>query len=215
MNGPRILIWDLPTRLFHWSLMLLVVLQYASGQFGWLSLEWHFLAGYATLSLVLFRLIWGFVGSDSARFSRFIRGPGAVLAYLRGRDVSDATHNPLGGWAVVLMLTLLFAIAGFGLASSDDIDAFGPLAAHLDDATVRSATRWHRRLTGLMPWMIGLHVLAVLVHEWRGERLVAAMWHGQRAINLPAPRIASNARAVVVLVLGAAVVFVLLRLAGA
>lgn len=215
MNDPRILVWDLPTRLFHWTLLLLVTLQYGSGQFGWFDLRWHVYAGYATLAVLLFRVVWGFVGSDSARFTRFVRGPRAVAAYLRWRRGTDATHNPLGGWAVVLMLLLLLAIAITGLASSDDIDVVGPLVAQFDDATVRSATRWHHRLTDLLPWLIGLHLLGVLVHEWRGERLVAGMWHGQRPIDGPAPRIASNGRAVFVLGVSAAAVYLLLRLAGA
>jgi len=215
MNAARVLVWDLPTRLFDWTLLLLVAIQYASGEFGWLDLQWHLYAGYATLGLLLFRVIWGVVGSDSARFAQFLRGPGAVRRYLRGGQPLAPTHNPLGGWGVMLMLLLLLAIAATGLASSDDIDVFGPLSGHLDDATVRSATRWHHRLTGALPWLVGLHVLAVLVHEWRGERLVAAMLHGHRNGDEPAPRMASFARALFVLVISVAAVFVLLRWAGA
>lgn len=211
MSRERILVWDLPTRLFHWTLLLLVALQYGSGEFGWFDLQWHVYAGYATFSVLVFRVLWGFVGSDSVRFARFVHGPGAVIAYLRGHRGADPTHNPLGGWSTVLMLALLLAIALVGLASSDDIDTFGPLAARLDEATVRSATRWHHRLTDVLPWIVGLHVVAVLVHEWRGERLVAAMLHGRRALNTAPPRIASTLRAAGVFGLSAALVYALLR----
>ena len=139
MSPNRALVWDLPTRLFHWTLVLLVALQYASGEFGWLDLQWHVPAGYAALALLLFRAAWGFVGSDSARFAQFLRGPGAIRRYLRGGQRVVHTHNPLGGWAALLMLLWLLAIALTGLASSDDIDVAGPLAAQLDDATVRAA----------------------------------------------------------------------------
>lgn len=215
MSSGRILVWDLPTRLFHWTLVLLVALQYGSGKFGWFDLQWHAYAGYATLTLLVFRVAWGCVGSDSARFAHFMRGPGSVIAYLRGHRGNDPTHNPLGGWSTVLMLALLLAITLAGLASSDDIDTFGPLAAHLDDATVRTATRWHHRLTDLLPWIIGLHVVAVLAHEGRGERLVAAMLHGQRSLDAVPPRIVSMRRAVAVFGLSAAFVYALLRWAGA
>jgi len=88
MSPNRALVWDLPTRLFHWTLVLLVALQYASGEFGWLDLQWHVPAGYAALALLLFRAAWGFVGSDSARFAQFLRGPGAIRRYLRADDPS-------------------------------------------------------------------------------------------------------------------------------
>ena len=212
MSPNRALVWDLPTRLFHWTLVLLVALQYASGEFGWLDLQWHVPAGYAALALLLFRAAWGFVGSDSARFAQFLRGPGAIRRYLRGGQRVVHTHNPLGGWAALLMLLWLLAIALTGLASSDDIDVAGPLVTQLDDATVRAATRWHHRLTGALPWIVAAHVGAVLVHEWRGERLVAAMLHGRRAGAAPVC-MASTWRAVAALALSAVLVYLLVRTA--
>lgn len=215
MNATATVVWDLPTRLFHWTLVLLVALQYASAEFGWLDLQWHVPFGYAALALLLFRMAWGFVGSDSTRFAQFLRGPGAILRYLRGAERIVHTHNPLGGWAALLMILWLLAIAITGLASSDDIDVAGPLAMQLDESTVRAATRWHHRLTGVLPWIVGLHVLAVLVHEWRGERLLAAMLHGRRTGATRAVRLASMRRAAIVLALSAALVYVLVRASGA
>lgn len=105
-------VWDLPTRAFHWLLVLLVAVQYASGEFGWPSMEWHYRCGYATLALVAFRLAWGLFGSQTSRFSDFLRGPREALRYanalLRGGEAHRAGHNPLGGWSV---LAEAFALA--------------------------------------------------------------------------------------------------------
>ncbi|HQW80736.1 MAG TPA: cytochrome b/b6 domain-containing protein [Pseudomonadota bacterium] len=210
MNARAVIVWDLPTRAFHGLLLLLVGAQYASGEFGWFDLQWHLYAGYATLALLLFRIVWGFIGSDSARFSAFLRGPATIFAYLRGTHAEAATHNPLGGWSVLLMMTVLLAMSLAGLASSDDIDVFGPLVATLDEASVRFATRWHHRLADALLWLIALHVAAVLWQEWRGSRLVGAMLHGRRTLDAAAPRIVSNTRAVVVLLLSAAAIYALL-----
>src|SRR5690606_20086129 len=101
-------VWDLPTRLFHWALVALIALQYASGEFEWLPMEWHYVLGYTTLALVVFRLLWGFAGSDTSRFRGFVRGPRAVARYVasvaRNEDRRTPGHNPLGGWSVLLML---------------------------------------------------------------------------------------------------------------
>src|SRR5689334_12667253 len=92
-------VWDLPTRLFHWALVVLVALQFATAEFGWLSMEWHYRFGYATLALILFRVAWGFVGSQSSRFAEFVRGPRAVWRYLRAEISTNPQisigHNPL------------------------------------------------------------------------------------------------------------------------
>jgi cytochrome b len=218
MNTPRpVVVWDVPTRAVHWLLVALVSAQYASGKFGWFDMQWHIYAGYLTLVVVLFRLVWGFIGSDSARFRQFLRGPSAVFGYLRSwRNQPDApgrTHNPLGGWSAVIMLCVLLAMALTGLATSDDIDWFGPWAATLDSATVRSATRWHHWLGDVLPWLIALHVAAIAWHELRGERLVATMLHGRRLLTGAAPRLTSAWLAVVAVVVCALVVYLLVRLA--
>jgi cytochrome b len=116
MNTPArstaaVRVWDLPTRLFHWSLVALVVLQYATGQFHLLDMRWHYWFGYATLALLAFRVLWGFAGSQTSRFAEFLRGPGAVWrhvhAYLYTTPQSSIGHNPLGGWSVLAMLACL------------------------------------------------------------------------------------------------------------
>jgi len=217
MNAMRKMIWDLPTRLLHWLLVALVALQYASAQFHWLDMQWHIYVGYAILTLLLFRIAWGVLGSESARFSSFVRGPRAVRSFLRDWRRRQAplqrSHNPIGGWSVLLMLALLLLLVLSGLASSDDIDWQGPLAAQLADATIAWATHWHHRLGDALPWLIALHVAGVIVHEWRGERVTAAMWHGRRDIVGDEPRRAPLSRALVLALLSALAVYVLVRLA--
>ena len=113
------------------------------------------------------------------------------------------------------MLLSLLLLAVSGLASSDDIDWFGPLAAKLDSDTVEWATRWHHRIGDALPWLIGIHLLGVLAHEWRGERISASMWHGRRTLPGDAPKRVSSWRAALLAVLAAGSVWWLLRWAAA
>jgi cytochrome b len=213
------LVWDLPIRLFHWLLVALVAVQFASAQFGWLDMQWHVNGGYATLALLLFRVAWGFIGSESARFASFLHTPKEAWRYLRDwrsqTSARHASHDPIGGWASLLMLALLLAIVLTGLASSDDIDWSGPLAAWLSGEQVRALTRWHHRLVDALPWLIGLHLLAVLLHERRDRGFIAAMWHGRRVLEVAAPRLARRRHAFVLLLLIAILLYLLLRRIGA
>src|SRR5262245_11528061 len=115
-GAARVRVWDIPVRLFHRLLVPLIAFAWWSAEAG--HLEWHRLAGYAVLALLLFRVAWGFVGSDTARFGQFLRGPAAIGAYLRGRLVVLG-HNPLGGWSVFAMLLLLIAEVTLGLFAVD------------------------------------------------------------------------------------------------
>lgn len=180
-----VIVWDLPTRLFHWILVTLIAFQYASGEFGVLSMEWHFRLGYATLALIVFRVLWGFAGSRSSRFSSFVRSPVVVARYLldslRGRPRSYLGHNPLGGWSVLLMLACVAVQAISGLFSSDDLTETGPLAARVSDRTVELMTRLHHIGRYVLLALIVLHLIAVLMH-WaiRRDNLVAPMLHGRK-----------------------------------
>jgi cytochrome b len=102
----RVRVWDIPTRVVHWTMVLLFAFSWWSAEEG--NLEWHRWSGYALTALVVFRLFWGFFGGSTARFSHFVRGPGAVVGYLRGRWDGPPGHNPVGGWSVVLMLALMW-----------------------------------------------------------------------------------------------------------
>ncbi len=214
---PEMRVWDLPTRLFHWSLVLLIALQYASGEFGWLSMRWHFLLGYATLALVLFRVLWGLAGSQTSRFATFVRGPFAVARHVadlaRGSDAKSPGHNPLGGWSVLAMLACVAVQAVSGLFTSDDILDEGPLVARASGAVVDWMGWLHHMNRYVLIGLIGLHVLAVLMHRIvRHENLVAPMLHGRaRIASAAALRFVSSWRALVLLALSAAAVWALVE----
>ena len=176
-------VWDLPTRLFHWLLATLIAMQYASGEFGWPSMRWHYLCGYATLALVLFRVLWGFAGSQSSRFGDFVRGPRAVLAHLVAMRQDDgsrrAGHNPLGGWSVIAMLASIALQATSGLFASDDVSEDGPLVARVPAATVDVMTRVHAWNRYVLLALVVLHLGAIAAYALRGTNLVAPLWSGR------------------------------------
>ena len=192
-----ITVWDLPTRVFHWALVALILLQYLTGEFGLLSMDWHFYFGYATLALIVFRVLWGFVGSTTSRFSHFVRGPVAVWRYtvalLQGRAHGAIGHNPLGGWSVLVMIASVALQAVTGLFSTDDLDTTGPLAARVSDAAVKWMTRIHHWNRYFLLLLIVLHLGAVLAHWiWRRDNLVAPMLHGKKRIEAAAPMRAAS-----------------------
>ena len=218
MTIPRrlesIRLWDMPTRLFHWLLVVLIALQFASGEFGLLPMHWHYLMGYTTLALIVFRVLWGFAGSQTSRFCNFLAGPRKVLRYiidsLRGRASHALGHNPLGGWSVVLMLAVVAVQAISGLFSSDDISEEGPFVAHVADATVKLMTRIHHLDRYVLLILIALHVSAVLLH-WvmRKENLIAPMLHGRAVSHATELRFASSWRALILFALSAGAVWAL------
>lgn len=215
MTPRSFIVWDLPTRLFHWGLVVLIALQYASGEFDLLSMEWHFRLGYATLALVLFRVLWGFAGSTTSRFSAFVRGPGSVARYLiasaRGRPPEVTGHNPLGGWSVLLMLASVAVQTVSGLFSSDDITETGPLAARVSDRTVELMTHVHHLNRYVLLLLIVLHVTAVVMHRViRNEDLIAPMLHGRKPGEAAGRmRLASPWRALALAIASAAAVWAL------
>lgn len=220
MQPSPIRVWDLPTRLFHWGLVALIALQYASGEFGWLSMRWHFLLGYATLALVVFRVLWGFAGSDTSRFRGFVRGPRALLRYVgdlvRGSDRRTPGHNPLGGWSVLLMLASIALQAVTGLYTTDDIIEEGPLVARASSATVEWMTRIHHLNRYVLLGLIALHLLAIALHALRRHNLVAPMLHGRARVDgAPVLRFVSAWLALLLFALSAAAVWALVAWAEA
>lgn len=218
MNSPTdntVRVWDLPTRIFHWSLVGLIGLQYASGEFHLLSMQWHYWFGYATLGLIGFRVLWGVAGSQTSRFTHFLRGPRTVLRYIsdfaRGRETHAPGHNPIGGWSVLLMLAVVALQAISGLFTSDDISEDGPLVARVSDATVALMTRIHHLNRYALLLLIALHVGAVALHyAMRNENLVAPMLHGHaRFYRAHALRFVSSWRALVLLELSLGAVWAL------
>lgn len=186
MNGdgaarpaPPVRVWDWPTRLFHLALIVLFGVQWWSGKAE--RIEIHIAAGLTLLGLLIFRLIWGFLGGSTARFGNFLRGPHAVLAYLRGKGPPSIGHNPLGGWSVMIMLVLLLVQAGLGLFASDEdaVDA-GPLSDWVSFESAQRLLENHDTLFDILLVLIGLHVAAVAYYLLRGDNLVTPMLSGRR-----------------------------------
>lgn len=181
--GVRVRLWDGPVRLVHWLLVGLVA-------FSWWAVEdhlnWHRWSGYAVMGLVLFRIYWGFAGSGAARFSSFVKGPKATLAYLpamSSRAPSDTPgHNPLGALSIVAILAVLVALVGTGLFTVD-IDAFegGPLSDRVSFETGRAIAEIHELVFRALQALVVLHVAAVLYYRyWKRTNLVGPMITGWR-----------------------------------
>ena len=213
-------VWDLPTRLVHWLLVGLFAFSWWSAENG--ELAWHRLSGYAVLTLLLFRLAWGFAGSDSARFAVFVAGPRAVLAYARQLLRRPATplagHNPMGGWSVLGLLLLLLVQTGSGLFSVD-VDGLesGPLSHRVSFSTGRAIAELHELSFNVLLVLLGLHLAAMLFYRvYHGENLVTAMFSGRKRVppqSAATLRFAGLPRALALLVLAALLVAALVGLA--
>ena len=208
-TGVRTRVWDLPTRLFHWTLAALVIFSVVTIKLGGNWIEWHFRSGYAILTLLLFRLLWGFAGSHYARFASFVRGPRAVVDYLRGRVAHAAGHNPLGALSVLAMLVLLLSQASTGLFSNDGSYTEGPLAKFISGSLSNLLTSLHKNGEYVLYGLVGLHVAAIVYYAVaRRERLVPAMVTGDQPVDAPAARddLMLRLRALLLLALCAGVV---------
>lgn len=202
-------VWDLPTRVFHWLLATLVVCSVISAKIGGNAMTWHFLSGYAIFALLLFRLVWGFLGGRWSRFASFAYAPSATWRYLRGaaRAIERVGHNPLGALSVYALLALLVAQVGTGLFADDEIASTGPLARYVSDATSHRLTGWHKAWG---QWLIialaVLHVAAIVYYLLkRRENLIAPMWRGDKLLPAGTPASADgSARRAAALVLAAA-----------
>ena len=173
-------VWDLPTRLVHWLFVLLVAVSWWTAETG--RMEWHRWSGYGLLGLVAFRVYWGFLGASTARFREFVRGPGAIGAYLRGTWAAMPGHNPLGALSVVALLVVLLAQIVLGLFAVD-VDGIesGPLSLYVSFEAGRAAAGWHDRSFNVLLVLAGVHILAVLYYAFvRKEKLIGAMVHGRR-----------------------------------
>ncbi|MBY0336866.1 MAG: cytochrome b/b6 domain-containing protein [Acetobacteraceae bacterium] len=192
----RVRVWDPWVRLTHWSLVLLLGAAYLTAEMHWFRL--HTLTGYAVLTLVVFRLLWGVFGSESARFRSFLRPPGEGVRHLRHIHRREAdrevTHNAAGGWVVVAFLLLLGAQATLGLFSNDDSFQSGPLRFLVSKETSDWLTGWHDVIFDVLVALVVLHVVALLLYRvLKGQNLVHAMVTGRK--TLPAgtaePRMAN------------------------
>jgi cytochrome b len=186
----RQLVWDLPLRLCHWALAIAVAGSFVTHEIGTAAFAWHVRFGYATVVLVVFRILWGFVGPEHARFGDFLRGPRAAWTYAHGLVARPrpgepaahvAGHNPLGGWMVLAMLALLLVQSVAGLFANDEIVNAGPLYGYVDSSTSDVISRWHRQLSDWILVAVGLHVAAAFFYLLvRRENLIGAMVSGYK-----------------------------------
>lgn len=189
----RIYVWDWPLRLFHWLLAASLIAAYLTQEFD--LMQWHQRVGLAIIGLLVFRIAWGFVGTRHARFADFLRGPSAVLAYLRGEWRGNG-HNPLGGWSVLMLLLLPLGMTASGLFANDDVAFEGLLAGWLDKSASDQATRLHHLGFNLLLGMVALHLSAIAYHRFRLRHdLVKPMLTGWKQVeSLPASESAITQR---------------------
>lgn len=214
-------VWDFPTRLFHWSLLLLVIAcWWTSTEDG--DMDWHMRCGYAVLALLLFRLMWGIWGSSSARFSDFVSSPRAVFAYFstlkNAPSVSHLGHNPAGGWMVLALLGVSLLTALSGLFANDDMMSAGPLARHVSEHLSDTATTWHERLFYSLLALVMLHLAAIVFYLLvKKENLVRPMLTGLKYLprDKPLPALQMRGIWLALLLLGVAAtsVWILTKLA--
>jgi cytochrome b len=202
----KVRVWDLPTRFFHWSLAICMVGLTLTATLGGNAMIWHLRLGYATLTLLLFRMVWGLVGGRWSRFGAFMYAPQSILNYLKGQGQPEhgVGHNPIGALSVFVMLATLLAQVSTGLLSDDEIAFAGPLTGFVSDATVSLATQYHAEIgKWLLLCLVLLHVGAIIFHLRRKHNLVGPMLHGDKelAIAVPSSRDDGRSRAAAMLVL--------------
>jgi cytochrome b len=189
-EGQRQFVWDWPTRIFHWLLVLLIAFAWYTAEVD-RNMDWHLRAGMAVLLLLVFRILWGLIGTSTARFSQFVRGPRAVWSYIRpGSDAPVAVgHNPIGGWSVIVMLllTVIVVVAGLFAVDIDGIDS-GPLSHLVSFDQGRSASEIHELAFNLLLAVIAIHILAIIFYlVVKRRNLVGPMVTGFQRISDASP----------------------------
>jgi cytochrome b len=210
----QVRVWDIPVRLFHWVLVALLLFQAVSGKIGGRLIEWHLYSGYAVFALLVFRVLWGFAGSTSARFASFLVRPAAALRFgarlLSRRAETYAGHNPLGGWMVIALLVSLALQVATGLFSNDGIATDAPLAALIPVEVSDRLTELHRWNFWVVVVLAALHTAAALYH-WLvlKEDLIGAMFTGVKQLHAgeAAATFVSSWRALLLLALAIAAVW--------
>lgn len=210
-------VWDAPTRLFHWTVVGLIILSYVAVQMEWFTV--HFVSGYAMLTLLLFRIVWGFIGSETSRFRQFVRSPLAGfrhLASFAGPRTPDTEigHNAAGGWMILIILAVLLFQVATGLFAGDDTGPLGPLGYHVSKPTGIKIATYHAWSFNMILGLTGLHILAIGAYSVvKRHDLVRAMVTGRKRLpaTLRQPRFANPALAVAVLAVSAGVVAALVR----
>ena len=216
----KVRVWDLPTRAFHWSLVLCTLGLAGTGINGGSAMEWHMRLGYAVLTLLLFRIVWGLVGGRWSRFAAFVYAPHSVINYLRGKGKPEheVGHSPTGALSVFAMLAVLLAQVASGLVSDDEIAYSGPLTSLVSNATVSLASNYHANIgKWLLLALVCMHAAAIFFYQRRKKSLVGAMLHGDKTLPMTVPSsrddIASRTAALLILSAWGALVYWVLALA--
>lgn len=204
----RILVWDLPTRLFHWLLVVAVVGLVVSGKVGGNLIDWHGKIGLLVLGLVVFRLVWGIVGSTYARFCQFFPTPAKIATYLKGGWQAPG-HNPLGAFSVFALLGVLIFQLLTGLVANDDIAFVGPLYDLVGRDLSNLATGWHHLSVNVLIALVVLHLAAIMFYAHvKKDNLVKPMVRGWKEVDQGEPARGGGALALVLaLVIALAAVF--------
>jgi cytochrome b len=181
-------VWDLPVRIFHWSLVVLFIAAYVTNSLGSDYFVYHLWSGYALIILVSFRIVWGLVGTYHARFNHFVKNPVATAKYalsvFKKKDKHYLGHNPLGAVMVVVLLIAILVQAITGLFTNDEIFNVGPLYAYINDELSLQLTSLHRQLFYWILGAIALHIIAVIAHViFKRDNIIRAMFSGNK--NLP------------------------------
>lgn len=219
-------VWDLPTRVFHWSLLVCVVGLVITVNVGGNWMVWHFRLGYAVLTLLLFRIVWGVVGGRWSRFTSFIYAPSTIIAYIQGRGKPEQSvgHNPLGAGSVFALLGFLLFQVFTGLFSDDEISNQGPLNKFVSGARASLATWYHKEVgSKILIALVVLHVAAIVYYAYKKkENLLGPMVRGDKLLPAAVAHIAPPSRddaasrsvACVVLAVCAAAVWWIVSLGG-
>ncbi|RPA63911.1 cytochrome B [Shewanella frigidimarina] len=209
----KIKVWDFPTRFFHWAMVCLIGGLWWTAEIG--EMQWHQILAYLLMTLITFRLIWGFIGSDTAKFTHFFVAPKKVIAYAKAQPKpSSLGHNPLGGYMVIVLLGSLVLQLSTGLFATDDIFTEGPLIYLVSSDTAGWLTWLHKTNFNLILALAAVHIIAVLVHVFKGDNILKAMFSGYKQVTeqVASPTLRSPWMAlVIVLAIFAAIWWLLLE----
>ena len=178
----KIRIWDLPTRLFHWGFSLAVIGAIVTDLLD--EIVWHSYCGYTALVLVVFRIIWGFIGPRPARFSSFVPSASALKDFIKGKAFTSFGHNPLGALSVIAILLIVLVQASSGLFADDEISFQGPLTKYVAENVVKLMNQIHATNHFLVYAIVALHLLAIFYYQWKKKNnLIGPMIYGDKEID--------------------------------
>jgi cytochrome b len=177
-------VWDLPVRLFHWLLVICIIVSFITVKIGGSAMDFHARAGYCVLALIIFRICWGLIGSHHARFINFVPSPKTLIAFVSGKTPAGLGHNPLGALSVLALIASVGVQAITGLFANDDILFEGPFTKYVSNSTVELLTSIHRLNETVLIVLIALHLCAILYYQkFKGENLIKPMLLGDKEID--------------------------------